>query len=304
MSVKVENAQLRFDEHSQHAVDLRPRRDTRRANDLDGATWTKYSLSIWSDIKKSQEEVAIGHPAIFPVALVRRLIRCFMTESDQVVLDPFSGSGSTLVGAMLEHKQGIGFEIVPSYVELTKQRVGGLILPFDADPVPLPVVHQRDARELLRTIGPESVDFCLTSPPYWDILSQKRTADYKETRDYGNEKLDLAKIRGYWEFINELGKVFQEVYRSVRPGKYCVVNVMDIRKKDKFYPFHSDLARCLVNCGFIFDDVIIWDRRQEYNNLRPLGYPSVFRINKVHEYLLIFRKLQKSSRALDHPELP
>jgi hypothetical protein len=42
--------------------------------------------------------------------------------------------------------------------------------------------------------------------------------------------------------------------------------------------------------GFIYDDLILWDRRQEYNNLRPLGYPYKFRINKVHEFLLIFQK--------------
>ncbi len=65
---------------------------------------------------------------------------------------------------------------------------------------------------------------------------------------------------------------------------------MDLRKKDRFYPFHADLAARLKNSGFVFDDIIIWDRRQEYNNLRPLGFPSVFRVNKVHEYLLIFQK--------------
>lgn len=35
---------------------------------------------------------------------------------------------------------------------------------------------------------------------------------------------------------------------------------------------------------------VIWDRRHEYNNMRPLGYPSVFRVNKAHEFILIFRK--------------
>ena len=43
------------------------------------------------------------------------------------------------------------------------------------------------------------------------------------------------------------------------------------------------------NPGRIFDDLIIWNRQADYSNLRPLGYPAVFRINKVHEFLLIFR---------------
>jgi len=40
----------------------------------------------------------------------------------------------------------------------------------------------------------------------------------------------------------------------------------------------------------IFDDIIIWDRQQDYNNMKPLGYPYKYRINKVHEYILIFIK--------------
>ena len=65
---------------------------------------------------------------------------------------------------------------------------------------------------------------------------------------------------------------------------------MDIRKKSVFYPLHSDLATELQNQGYEFDDIIIWDRQQDYNNMRPLGYPYKYRINKVHEYILIFIK--------------
>ena len=65
---------------------------------------------------------------------------------------------------------------------------------------------------------------------------------------------------------------------------------MDIRKKSEFYPLHSDLATEMQKHGYIFDDIIIWDRQNDYNNMRPLGYPYKYRINKVHEYILIFIK--------------
>ena len=84
--------------------------------------------------------------------------------------------------------------------------------------------------------------------------------------------------------------MFTEVNHVLKKGSYCIVNVMDIRKKNKFYPFHSDLATMMQTIGYIYDDLIIWDRQADYNNMRPLGYPSKFRINKVHEYLLIFHK--------------
>ena len=53
---------------------------------------------------------------------------------------------------------------------------------------------------------------------------------------------------------------------------------------------HADLAGIMQQLGFIYDDLIVWDRRHEYNNMRPLGYPYRFRINKAHEFILIFQK--------------
>jgi len=76
----------------------------------------------------------------------------------------------------------------------------------------------------------------------------------------------------------------------LRPGAYCVVVVMDIRQGSRFYPFHADLSEAMRGVGYLLDDIIIWDRRHEYNNFRPLGYPSVFRVNKAHEFVMVFQK--------------
>ena len=96
-------------------------------------------------------------------------------------------------------------------------------------------IHEADANDLLRYLKPDSVDICITSPPYWDILTQKRTADYKEIRHYGNLEKDLGRISDYSTFLNALENVFKKVYQVLRPSKYCIVIVMDLRKKEKFY---------------------------------------------------------------------
>ena len=90
--------------------------------------------------------------------------------------------------------------------------------------------------------------------------------------------------------LERLADVFRGVLAALRPGGYCCVVVMDLRKKDQFFPFHSDLAASLQRLGFLWDDLIVWNRQAEYNNLRPLGYPAVFRVNKVHEFVVILRK--------------
>jgi DNA modification methylase len=274
----------------------RPSGKTRkRANQLDGATWTRHSISIWSDLRKTPEELSLKHPAMFPAQLAARLIRCFATQEDRVVLDPFVGIGSTVLAAEALGKVGIGFELSEGYVKKGRARScqpGDPLEPAAEDRVLQGErhIHLADANDLLDYLQPESVDLVVTSPPYWDILLQARTADYKEVRHYGESERDLGKIPDYSEFLGALAGVFEKVYQALRPGKYCCVVVMDVRKKDRFYPLHADLASRMREIGFIFDDLIIWDRGHEYNNLRPLGYPAVFRINKVHEYILIFKK--------------
>ncbi len=270
-----------------------------RANNLDGRTWTRYSISVWNDIRKNAAEKKLSHPALFPLAMVERLLEIFTLPED-TVLDPFMGSGSTLLGAQLLGRRGVGLEISGEYIEMFKKRQvdaqgeqhdndtdGNDEGEIDRNAVR---VIEDDARNISSHIAPESVDFCLTSPPYWNILTARRTADHKPIRNYGEERYDLGNVEDYSIFLDELQKVFSGVYSVLKMGKYCIVVVMDIRKKNIYYPLHMDISQIMLSLGFVLDDMIIWDRRDEYNNLRPLGYPHVFRINKIHEYLLIFQK--------------
>jgi DNA modification methylase len=256
--------------------------DRKRGNQLDGKTWTRYSISVWSDIRKSKEELALKHPALFPAQLVERIIECFLPPDGRVVLDPFCGMGSTVLAAKTLGHIGIGMDTNAEYIESARQRLGP-----DQNGCQL---IEADAGDLLSHVEPGTVDLVITSPPYWDVLTRRRTADRKAVRNYGDRPADLGRMTDYREFLAALREVFAKVLVAMRPGAYCVVVVMDLRKRSEFFPFHSDLATELQAAGFIWDDTIIWDRRQEYNNFRPLGYPSVFRVNKAHEYVLIFQK--------------
>ena len=266
---------------------------SKKANDLDGKTWMHNSISIWSNISKTPEEIATRHPAMFPARLATRLLESF-TKSDQtVILDPFSGIGSTALAAEAMGKLGIGLDISEDYIEKARNRPGlnpGLFDENSNAGKGERRFFRSDARDLLKHVDPESVDFVVTSPPYWDILLQSRSADYKGIRNYGDSGQDLGRISDYGEFLDALGTVFSNVLTVLKPGCYCCVIIMDLRKGSRFFPLHADLATRMQDIGFLFDDITIWDRRREYNNLRPLGYPSVFRINKVHEYILIFQK--------------
>lgn len=259
-----------------------------KLNQLNGKTWLQYSFSIWRDTQKNQEEWKLKHPAMFPIKLAERLIEIYTNRINQIILDPFMGSGSVLISAQVMKMQGIGFEINREYCDMTKKRLEETYKSMFSEGSSK--IYCDSSLNIKKYLKPNSVDLTITSPPYWDILNRKRTADRKEIQNYGNSKKDLGNISDYEDFLLSLQKVFKEVYDVTKLGRYCIVVVMDLRKGSKLYQLHSDLTKKMEENGFTLNDIIIWDRQKEYNNMRPLGYPYSFIVNKVHEYVLIFKK--------------
>ncbi len=80
----------------------------------------EFTLDVWEF--SSERATVVGHPAPFPVELPRRLIELYTYEND-IVLDPFMGSGSTAVAAIQTGRHFIGFDTEPKYVETAKKRI-------------------------------------------------------------------------------------------------------------------------------------------------------------------------------------
>lgn len=265
-----------------------------KMNNLTGKEWLQNSFTIWRDIEKTSEEKKLKHPAMFPQQLVEKLINIYTKNKGEVILDPFVGSGSTILGAYNLERQGVGFDLSKEYSKLTKDRIKKYKKDLAKEDTKAerfdPKIYCMDSRNILKKVEPESVDLVVTSPPYWDILNMKRSADKKEIRNYSDSKKDIGNISDYEQFLQDLKSVYSEVYKALKPNKRCISVVMDIRKKDKFYPLHEDQSRIMREIGFELEEYVIWDRQKEYNNMKTLGYPWVFRFNKVHEYICIYWK--------------
>lgn len=76
--------------------------------------------SIWTDINGASTRA--GHPAPYPVELAERLIRMFSFAGD-TVLDPFTGTGSTNVAALVSGRHSVGNEIDAGYLRLARERL-------------------------------------------------------------------------------------------------------------------------------------------------------------------------------------
>lgn len=108
----------RFDRartREQRAAEGLPHRITTTSDEFMEAT-----LDVWEIDAESAKRV--GHPAPFPVELPERLLQLYTYEGD-LVLDPFMGSGTTLVAAAKLHRRYVGYDLDPAYAAIARERV-------------------------------------------------------------------------------------------------------------------------------------------------------------------------------------
>lgn len=91
-----------------------------KISDIERNEFMGWTNGLWAFNGESKKR--IGHPAPFPIELPRRCIKLFSYVND-VVLDPFSGSGTTLIAAMANNRKGIGIDVDLKYCELARKRI-------------------------------------------------------------------------------------------------------------------------------------------------------------------------------------
>lgn len=89
-------------------------------SDISREEFMEWTNGLWTFSGESKKR--IGHPAPFPIELPRRCIKLFSFIGD-TILDPFMGSGTTLIAALMEHRVGLGIEIDGRYCKLAEHRI-------------------------------------------------------------------------------------------------------------------------------------------------------------------------------------
>ncbi len=262
-------------------------------NDLTAREWVPETVSVWVQrglgANHPDAQIEKQHPAPFSFTDVSRLIR-FFTKAGGTLLDPFAGVGSTLKACALEGRKGIGIELNPKYVELTKERLCSEVRDLFAKPTDQ-VLRTGDARKILQTLPTDSADFVVTSPPYWNILhkedhkaNQERKSRKLDTR-YSGDDLDLGNMPDYDDFLHAVAEVLGACGRVLRPSKYMAVIVSDFRHKSRFVMFHADLANALRPYKLDLRGLSVLYQR--HKRVFPYGYPYAYVPNVHHQFILI-----------------
>ncbi|HMF33188.1 MAG TPA: DNA methyltransferase [Candidatus Lokiarchaeia archaeon] len=293
-------------------------------NCLTAKEWTKAMIGVWEfDYSPLDIRDKKLHPATFPIALAKKVIKLF-THKGNVVVDPFCGSGTTLVACQDLTRHGIGLDLNPEYCVLARGRlanrkigefpsgrVKGSIDQFvekgdvaeiepesveETPPVNLEVICD-DALNVADYIPANSIDLVLTSPPYANILNKSRTNKSKHSakrhdgrlgvnEQYSSDTRDLG-TKEPADFIDLMKQLSAKIYTVLKPGTHYVINIRDV------VPFfiQPPLISTLTELDFALKNIIIWDKRKLIQGMGIFGWPSNYiALNSAYEYIFDFMK--------------
>lgn len=278
-------------------------------NGLSATEWAALSSSVWNDVSSARAKKHLDHGATYPEKLCDRLIAMYSKIGD-TVLDPFLGTGTTVVSAIKNKRNGIGIELTDRFFKVAKESIENTLCAaqstfFDTDSVLGDYqLLQGDCSEKLKDVPDNTVQLTITSPPYADLIHkvvEDRSKTHKNSRFvsennattnlYSDDERDLGNMP-MAEYISRVKFIMKELFRVTKKGGYNAWVVKDFRDTKNGIPYvdlHSKIAEASETAGFQYHDLIIWDQNA-HRKLVLLGYPSTFYVNQNHSYIVIMRK--------------
>ncbi len=264
-------------------------------NCLTAKEWLKSQLGVWQfAYEKRDIRDKTLHPATFPISLSKKIIELF-THKGELVLDPFVGSGTTLVASQDLDRNAVGFDLQKKYVELCKERLPNQKLIETTKQLAI----QDDAHNISQYLKKETISLIWTSPPYANLLNRQRKNKSRRDRDneqlgkieqYSQDERDLG-ILSDEEYTKTIGDIFQGILPLLKPKAHCVINVPDMWWENKRITLHVSLIQEMRKRGYELRNIIIWDRTNIVNRIGIFGWPSNYiTMGVTYEYLLDFWK--------------
>ncbi len=288
---------FRKDENSASKIEIKENRLFGNNVQLDSKAKRENKIPAWFILKpQPRKKNEVLHPAKYPEDLVELFVEQFTKENDNV-FDPMSGTGSTQVAAIKAGRNGYGTELSDFFAEIAINRCFETISPTQKELFSEPLnqhflILNKDAREIKKEDFP-TIDYLITSPPYWDMLNMKGAENQAKRiekglqTNYSDTTDDLGNIADYHDFINDLTNIYFNIIDLMKSGSYLTIVVKNIKKKGKNYPFAWDLSEKLMEKLILLPETF-WC--QDDINLAPYGYGNTFVSNTFHQYCLNFQK--------------
>jgi hypothetical protein len=259
-----------------------------KLNDLNLNRWKEYddilTDSLWILDKRDRSGT---HNADYWGNFIPQIpsqLLCRYTKKGEWVLDPFLGSGTTLIECRKLGRNGLGIELQSSVARRTRTRIAKENNPFA---IHTEVVTgnstQLDLTRQLQSYGISSVQFALLHPPYWDIIH------------FSKNKHDLSNAGSLQGFLSSFGRVIEQVNTVLDAGRYLAIVIGDKYSGGELIPLGFLTMQEAESRGFKLKSIIVKnfkDTKAKRNQEELWRYRALvggFYVFK-HEYVFLMQK--------------
>lgn len=225
--------------------------------------------SVWSFKERGEWATHKGdYPGNCSPYVVKNLLIKYSNKND-IVLDQFVGSGTTMIESLLLNRKTIGIDINDKALNITKSRIKNIDGKYK--------LIKGDATKL--KLKNKSIDFICTHPPYMDIIK------------YSNGiRGDISLLSGE-EFYNSIKLVAKESFRVLKEKCYCAILIGDVRKNGLIVPVGFNVMELFLNEGFLLKEIII---KEQHNCKSTDKWIEIAKKRNFlliqHEYIFVFQK--------------
>ncbi|HLG13017.1 MAG TPA: DNA methyltransferase [Blastocatellia bacterium] len=261
---------------------------TSKINDINLRRWKEYTEvitdSLWVLPRRDTSGAHLGwYWGNFIPQIPHQLMLRYTKRGDWV-LDPFLGSGTTLIECRRLGRNGIGIELNPEIAERSRQLVGQQparhgsitdVLSGDA--------RSFDVGQALDARGVETVQLLVLHPPYHDII------------EFSEDERDLSRAATPEVYLKMFAEVLDNLAPVLEKGRYLALVIGDKYAKGEWIPLGFQCMNEVLNRGFSLKSIVVKnfdetrakrDQKQLWRYRALVGGFYIFK----HEYVFIFKK--------------
>lgn len=258
-------------------------------NDIDLSRWKEYTDiytdSLWIIEKRDNSGAHSGdyHGNFVPQIPHQLFMR--YTKKGEWILDPFMGSGTSLIEAQRMGRNSIGIELQDN---VAREAANRILSEKNKECIARPFIGNSrtvNIEEVLNTAGTNKVQFVIMHPPYWDILK------------FSDNPEDLSNSATLEAFLHSFGEVIDNTTKVLDKNRYCAVVIGDKYANSQIVPLGFYCMNLFLERGFMLKAILVknFDETKGKANKQGIwryrALASDFYIFK-HEYIFVFKKLK------------